>query len=106
MYHITGLPIVDGFDCIAICVDYFTKQTHFIPCSIHISAPQFARLFLDNIYRHHSLCRTIILDRDPKFTLTFWQTIFKSMQSKLYNSSSHHPQTVDSLIERTHRTIE
>jgi hypothetical protein len=40
---------------------------------------QLARVFLDNIYRHHGLRRTIISDCDPKFTSTFWQTQFKSM---------------------------
>jgi hypothetical protein len=71
MDFITGLPIVDGFDCITTFANSFTKQAHFIPCSIHISAPQLARLFLDNSCRHHGLCRTIISDRDPKFTSSF-----------------------------------
>jgi hypothetical protein len=66
---ITGLPIADG---VTTFVDSFTKQALFIPCSIRIDAPQLARLFLNNIYRHHGFCRTIISDRDPKFTSTFW----------------------------------
>jgi hypothetical protein len=73
MDFISGLPIVDGFDYIATFVEYFTKQAMFIPYSIHINAPQLARLLLGNIYRHHGLCRTIIFDRDPKLTSTFWQ---------------------------------
>jgi hypothetical protein len=101
---IAGLPIVDAFDCITTFVDSFNTVALFIPLSIHISAPQLARLFLDNIYRHHGLCRNIISDRDPKFTSTFWQRLFKSMQTKLNISSSYHPQT-DGLTERIHRTI-
>jgi hypothetical protein len=101
----TGLPPVDDFECITTLVDTFTKQAHFIPCGIHINAPQLARLFLDNIYRHHGLYRTIISDRDHKFTFTFWQTLFKSMRTKLDISSPFHPQT-DGQTGCTLRTIE
>jgi ferritin len=70
-----------------------------------MNAPQLARLFLDTIYRHHGLHHTLISDRDPKFTSTFWQIIFNSMQTELNISSSYHPLT-DGLTERTHRTTE
>jgi hypothetical protein len=102
---IAGLPIVDAFDCITTFADPFTKVALFIPLSIHISAPQLARFFLDNIYQHHGLCRIIISGRGPKFTSTFWQRLFESMQTtKLNISSSYQPQT-DGLTECTHRTI-
>ena len=68
MDFITGLPLQDGFNAITTFVCTFTKQAHFIPCSISIDAPQLARLYLSNIYRHHGLCRVIISDRDPRFT--------------------------------------
>jgi hypothetical protein len=83
MDFISGLPNVDGFDYSATFVDSFIKQALFIPCSIHINAPQLARLFLGNIHRHHGLDRTIISDRDPKLTSTFWQIFFIPMQIKL-----------------------
>jgi hypothetical protein len=105
MDFVIGLPIVDGFDCITTFDDSFTKQAHSIPCSIHISAPKLARLFLDNINRHHGLCHTTISDRDPKFISTFWQTFFKSMQTKLIFSCSYHPQN-ESLTEPTHIRME
>jgi hypothetical protein len=64
MDFITGLPIVDGLDCVKTFVDTVTEQTHFIPCSIHNGPPQLARLDMDNMYRYHGLYRTIISDRD------------------------------------------
>jgi hypothetical protein len=77
IYFINGFLIVDGFDCITTFVDSFAKQAHFIPFtkqahSIHINATQLSHFFLDNIHRQHGLCRTIISDRDPRFTSTFW----------------------------------
>jgi hypothetical protein len=68
MDFITGLPIIDGFDCIATSVGTFSEQAHFTLCWIHINAPHLAHLFLDNLYTHHGLCRTKISDRGPKFT--------------------------------------
>ena len=105
MDFITGLPLVDGYDAIATFVDTYTKQAHFIPCTIKIDAPQFARLYFSNIFRLHGLSRCIISDRDPRFTSTFWKELMKHLRTKLNMSTAYHPQT-DGQTERTHRTIE
>ena len=105
MDFITGLPIVEGYDAIATFVDTFTKQSHFIPCSSKINAEQFARLYFENVFRHHGLSRCIISDRDPLFTSSFWKTLMQQLKTRLNMSSAYHPQT-DGQTERTHRTIE
>ena len=71
MDFISGLPLVEGYDAIATFVDTFTKQAHFIPCSTKIDAHQFARLYFENVFKHHGLSRCIISDRDPLFTSHF-----------------------------------
>ena len=105
MDFITNLPEVNGYDAIVTFVDTFTKQAHFIPCTMKISSQQLAKLYLKEIYRLHGLSRTIICDRDPRFTSSFWKTLFSQLQTKLNISSAYHPQT-DGQTERTHRTIE
>jgi hypothetical protein len=70
-----------------------------------ISAQQLAKIYLREIYRLHGLSRTIVCDRDPRFTSQFWKTLFSQLQTKLNISSAYHPQT-DGQTERTHRTIE
>jgi hypothetical protein len=75
-----GVPLLDGFDCIATFVDTFTTQAHLAPRMYHSNTPQFARLFtLNDIYRHDGLCPTIIFDCNPTFTSTFWQALSKLM---------------------------
>jgi hypothetical protein len=105
MDFITNLPEVNGYDAIVTFVDLFTKQAHFIPCTMKITAEQLAKIYFKEIYRIHGLSRSIICDRDPRFTSVFWKSLFSQLQTKLNISSAYHPQT-DGQTERTHRTIE
>jgi hypothetical protein len=70
-----------------------------------MSAQQLAKIYMREVYRLHGLSRSIICDRDPRFTSSFWKTLFSQLQTKLNISSAYHPQT-DGQTERTHRTIE
>ena len=65
-----------GFDAIVVFVDTFSKMTHFAPTMTMATAPDTAWLFFDNIFKLHSLPKSIILDRDAKFTSKFWKTLF------------------------------
>jgi hypothetical protein len=105
MDFITNLPEINGYDAIVTFVDLFTKQAHFIPCTMKMNAQQLAKIYMREIYRLHGLSRSIICDRDPRFTSTFWKSLFAQLQTKLNISSAYHPQT-DGQTERTHRTIE
>ena len=105
MDFITNLPEINGYDAIVTFVDCFTKQAHFIPCTMKMNAQQLAKVYMREVYRLHGLSRSIICDRDPRFTSAFWKSLFTQLQTKLNISSAYHPQT-DGQTERTHRTIE
>lgn len=47
----------------------------------------------------------IVLDRDPRFTFKFWQSLHKALGTKLRLSSSYHPQP-DGQSERTIQSLE
>jgi transposase InsO family protein len=49
--------------------------------------------------------RTIVSDRDPKFTSNFWKGLFKGFGTNLNLSTTYHPES-DGKIERTNRIIE
>ena len=77
MDFIVKLPTTShGHDTVYTVVDLLTKQVHFIPTKESISAREVARLFFDNIVRHHGLPKAIVSDRDRKFISRFWQTFF------------------------------
>ena len=103
---ITGLPRTkDGFDAIFVVVDRLSKMLHCIPTRTKVTAPELAKLFFDNIFRHHGLPSVIVSDRDPRFTGNFWRSLFASVGTRLAMSTSRHPQT-DGQTERANRSLE
>ena len=53
-------------------VDRFTKFAHFFPIATDFSAAQVAEFIFKDVFRLHSLPKTIISDRDNRFMSTFW----------------------------------
>ncbi|MCO5615111.1 hypothetical protein L7F22_069400 [Adiantum nelumboides] len=106
MDFITTLPRTSkGNAQILVIVDRFSKMAHFIPCKKAASAPDIASLFVQHIFRIHGLPRSIISDRDSKFTGHFWTSLFKSLGTNLLFSSAYHPQT-DGQTERVNQILE
>ncbi|MCO5561850.1 hypothetical protein L7F22_015474 [Adiantum nelumboides] len=106
MDFITTLPRTTKSNAqILVIVDRFSKMAHFIPCKKAASAPDIASLFVQHIFRIHGLPRSIILNRDPKFTEHFWTSLFKSLGTNLLFSSAYHPQT-DGQTERVNKILE
>ena len=67
---IVGLPRVQkGFNSIWVIVDRLTKSAHFLPVKSTYTIDQYARLYVQEIVRLHSVLNAIVLDRDPKLRL-------------------------------------
>ena len=60
--------------------------------------------WLYRLFCQHGLPLAIISDREPRFTGTFWKSIFRGLGTKLDMSTVDHPQT-DSQTERVNRVI-
>ena len=90
---VTDLPESEGYTAIAVFVDRLTKMTHFVPCTKEVTAPEYAKLFVDHIFRLHGLPEVIISDRDPRFTSKFWQSLFDLLGTKIQMSIAFYPQT-------------
>ena len=93
MDFISGLPKVQGRDCLYVVVDRLTKFAHFFLISSDYSAAQVAELFFREVFRLHGLPKTIISDRDSRFTGDFWQELFRLVGTELATSTSYHPQS-------------
>ena len=48
---------------------------------------------MKEIFKLHGIPKTIITNRDAKFTSNFWTSLFKGMDTKLNFSTTYHPQT-------------
>ena len=102
---VTDLPESEGMTAIAVFVDRLTKMVHFVPCRKDISAQQYARLFIDQVFKLHGLPEVIISDRDPRFLSKFWDELFTHLGTDLRFSTAFHPQT-DGQSEVTNRVME
>lgn len=102
----TGLPkSKKNNDSIMVVVDKLSKSTHFIPVQFTYRAVQIAHVFMQNIFKLHGLPKTIISDRDVKFTSAFWKTLFEELGTHLNFSTAYHPQT-DRQTERVNQVVE
>lgn len=103
---ITQLPrTARGHDAIVVFVDKLTKLQHFSATTTDVDAPTAAELFFDKVVRLHGVPESIVSDRDPRFTSSFWQALWQRFGTKLHMSTAFHPQT-DGQTERANRTLE
>ena len=105
MDFITCLPKSEGCSNIMVVVDRFSKYGVFIPVQTKFSAEDAARLFFKYVVKYWGIPKTIVSDRDTRFTGRFWMELFKIIGSELNFSTSFHPQT-DGQTERVNALLE
>ena len=105
MDFITELPQSNSFDCIFVVMNRLTKMAHFVPYKKTSSSEDTAKLFLDNVYRYHSVPDDIVSDRDTQFVSKFWRSLFEILKVDTKLSSALHPQT-DGQTERVNEVLE
>ena len=89
---VLGLPRTSRrHDSIMVFVDRFSKMAHFVPCSKTADASRVATLFFNEIVRLHGLLRSMVSDRDVRFTSYFWKTLWRRMGIQLQFSLTYHP---------------
>ena len=94
MDFIVGLPRTDrNHDAIFTFVDRLSKYVHLVPTTSSIDAQGAARLYVDHVFASHGLSKTIVSDRDPRFTSAFFKEVFSVLGVKLQFSTANHPQT-------------
>ena len=98
------LPISEGYNYLLVVINCFTSQVHLIPTTTRVTAREVAWLFFIEIMRLHGVPKSIVSDRDTKFTSIFWKELHWLMGTKLLMSTVFHPQT-DGATEWANRLI-
>ena len=105
MDFIVELPPSDSLDAIYVCVDRFTKMTHFIPTKTTITAKRTVQLFYQYIWKHHCLPADIVSDRGPQFVAKFTRKLLDRLGVQENRSTAFHPQS-DGQTESVNQTLE
>ena len=103
---IMGLPsTTSGHNAIWVIVDRLTKSAHFLAIAAEYSLERLAKIYMKEIVRLHGIPKSIVFDRDPRFTSRFWRALQDAMGTRLRFSTAYHPQT-DGQTERTIQTLD
>jgi hypothetical protein len=92
-------------DSIMVVVDNLTKTAHFVPVKLTHKATNIADVYMKEIARLHGIPKTIVSDRDPKFTSKFWKGLFNGFGTNLNFSTTYHPES-DGKTKRVNQVIE
>jgi hypothetical protein len=94
MDFIIDLPrTTKQLDFIMVVVEKLTKSTHFIPVKSMHNATNIVYIFMSEVVRIHGVAKTIVSDRDSKFTLNFWKGLFKGFGTNQNFSTTYHPKS-------------
>ena len=106
MEFIMALPLTcRGHSAILTFVDSLTKYVHLVPTTVHVDSRETARFYVDHVFAVHGLSKTIVCDRDPRFTFTFFKEVFNVLGMELNMSTANRPQT-NGMTERVNRILE
>jgi len=90
---VVELPLSSGHDTVMTVVDSVSKQAHFIPMHMTVTAEGAARLFLYQVWKLHGLLKCVVSDRGPQFVARFTRELYRLLEIKLASSTAWHPQT-------------
>ncbi|KAK8595274.1 hypothetical protein V6N13_123154 [Hibiscus sabdariffa] len=82
MDFVTGLPLTPSKkNSVWVIVDRFTKCGHFLPVHTTYTYDKLAELYIRKIVRLHGVSKSIVSDRDSKFTARFWECLHTALGS-------------------------
>ncbi|GJP64121.1 hypothetical protein CLOP_g21142 [Closterium sp. NIES-67] len=100
-----SLKFAARHDAIMVVIEKFSKTGHFLATHANTTIAETARLFFHQVAYLLGIPRTLISDRDLKFTSKFWKELMRLLGTRLAMSSTYHPQT-DGQTERPNLIVE
>jgi hypothetical protein len=106
MDFITGfLKKIGKHDAIMVVVDKLSNESHFIPIKLTFKGIEVANIFMKENFRLHGFPKTIILDKDAKFTSNLWKCFFVGLGTHINFDMSYHPK-MDGHTKKVNKVLE
>jgi len=94
MDYMSGLPSTkQGKECVFVVVDRFSKMAILAAYKKSIAVEATAKIFLEKVWVHFRIPKTIISDQDSRFLSTFYLILWSLLNTKLTKSTAFHPKT-------------
>ncbi|KAI5619999.1 hypothetical protein C0J50_20436 [Silurus asotus] len=90
---VTDLPRSEGFTCVLVVVDRFSKACRFVPLRSLPTALETAEALFYHVFRNYGLPEEIVSDRGSQFTSHVWRAFFRLLGVTVNLSSGYHPQS-------------
>jgi hypothetical protein len=91
MDFITGLPRTSKqHDSIMVVVDRLMKYSHLIMLKTTHKEMGVVDIFMKEVAQLHEIPKTIVSNRDSKFTSNFWKGLFKGFGMNLNFGTTYH----------------
>ena len=81
-------------DTVWVIMDRLSKSAHFLAIRMNFTLEEFCRLYIREIDRLNGVPMSIVLDKDPMFTVHFWKSFRKAMGTQLTMSTAFHPKQI------------
>jgi hypothetical protein len=73
-----------------VVVDKLTKAAHFIPLKTTHKETNVVDIYMREVACFHDIHKTIVFDKDPKFTSNVWKGLFKGFRINLNFNTTYH----------------
>ena len=94
MEFVGGLPTTrKGHEYQFMVVDKFNKMFVLMLCKKTIIRQEATNLFFGQVWVHFGIPRSIGLDKDMRFLVDFWTTLWEKKETKLNRTTIFHPHT-------------
>ena len=91
MDFVSGLPkTTRRHDTILVIIDRLTKSTNFLPYRVTYKLEKLAEACVREIVRLHGVPKSIVSDRDSRFTFKFWKSLQNALGTHLKFSTGFH----------------
>lgn len=86
-----------------VFVDKLSKMVHLLACNKSDGASEVAGYVIEHVFRSHGLRshglpRTLVSDRDPRFTSNIFKEICRLLRCKQAMSTAFHPETDEEVV--------